>query len=328
MAQTDMSRLKPRSVEFARLWRHSIGFYGVWLIHIGRHTGLFEVLAAGPISAIELTSATKMHPPAVWAWCSAAVSYGIVGEKRGKLYLKPEIKAMLLDRKSPNYLGGQFSYLALRSLEYGAFGKLFSSGRTSGTSSSLDAIDQATDWDHFAFISAVRRDKKLQRQLSRGCRFLDVGCGTGSLLAKMHATYPKSSFVGIDPSVKAVAMAHKVAKSIRIVRQAGESMSFENEFEIVYLGESLYAAGDKQKVLSNCMRALKPQGTIAILEGLLPESNLHSDDNRLILGMQLDNALQGYSFLTRKEVVSLLKGFSEVRFEELGGSVFLVTASK
>jgi len=320
--------LKTRSDDFARLWGYSIGFLGVWLIHIGRQTGLLEVLATGPMSTNQLISATKMHPPAIWAWCSAAVSYGIVGEMRGRLYLKPGMKAMLLERKSPDYLGGQFSYLALRSLEYGAFGKLFRSGRTRGMSSTLDAIEQATDWDHFAFISAVRRDKKLQQQLSRGCRFLDVGCGTGSLLAKMHAVYSNSSFVGIDPSKKAVAMARKVAKSIRIARQAGESMRFENEFDIVYLGESLYAARDKQKVVSNCRHALKPNGTIAILEGLLPESNFHSDDNQLILGMQLDYALQGYSFMTRKEVITLLKGFSGVQFEDLGGSVFLVTASK
>ena len=105
-------------------------------------------------------------------------------------------------------------------------------------------------------------------------------------------------------------------------------MTFENEFDIVYLGESLYAARDKQKVVSNCYRALKKGGTMVVVEGLLPESNLQSDDNRLIMGMQLDFALQGYRFMTTREVTRLLEKFPRVRFEDLGGSVCLVTATK
>jgi ubiquinone/menaquinone biosynthesis C-methylase UbiE len=330
MAQVELPRLKARSADFARLWGYSVGFCGIWLAHLGRQTGLLERIAGRPASVNQLAFSAKMHPPAVQAWCSAAVAYGLVSEKGGKMHLRPEMQAMLLDRKNPDYLGGQFSYLALRSLEYGAFEDLFRMGRTRGMSSSLDAIEQATDWEHYAFLAAVRRDKKLRQLLSRGCRLLDIGCGTGSLLAKMHEEYPKSSFVGIDPSGRAVASARRIArgKPIKITKQAGESMTFKGEFDIVYLGESLYAARDKQKVVSNCWRALKNGGTIAIVEGLLPESNLQSSDNMLIMGMQLDFALQGYRFMTKREVAKLLAKFSRACIEDLGGSVYLVTATK
>jgi ubiquinone/menaquinone biosynthesis C-methylase UbiE len=319
--------LKARPAGFAKLWGYSVGFYGVWLIHVGRETGLLEKLA-NPISPRQLASALAMHLPAVHAWCSAAVSYGLVGKKNGRLYLKPRIKALLLDKKNPHYLGGQFSYLALRSLEYGHLADLFRSGRTREMSSTLRAIEQATDWDHYALLASIRRNKKLHMLLTNGCKMLDVGCGTGTLLGKIKATYPKSWFTGIDPSEKAVAIARKNVNQITIIQQAGESMSFESEFDLIYLGESLYAAKDKQKVMSNCQRALKRGGTIAIVEGLLPESNLQSDDNRLIMGMQLDFALQGHSFMTRKEMEKLLGNFSKVHFEELGGAVYLVTATK
>jgi len=322
--------LKARSVDFAKLWEYSVGFYGVWLVHLGRQTGLFETLASSPMSITELVSVTKTYPSAVQAWCSAAIAYGLIIEKKGKVYLKPGMRAMLLDKKNPNYLGGQFSYLALRSLEYSAFEGLFRYGKTHEMSSNINAIEQATDWEHYAFIARVRRDRKLDQLLSRGCKLLDVGCGTGSLLAKMHDVYNKSSFVGIDPSGKAVARARSIAKnkSIKIIKQAGELMTFENEFDIVYLGESLYAARDKQRVISNCLSALKNGGTIAIVEGLLPESNLRTDDDRLIMGMELDFALQGYRFMTKKQVAKLLEKFSRVRFEDLGGSVYLVTATR
>ncbi len=241
------------------------------------------------------------------------------------------MKRILVDKTSPDYLGGQFSYLALRSLEYGAFEELFKSGETRKKMSTLGAIEQATDWDHHAFLAAVRRHRKLHQILSKGCRLLDVGCGTGSMLAKVNKEYPKSSLVGIDPSGRAVATARQIAhgKSISLIKLAGESMKFANEFEIVYLGESLYATKDKERVLSNCWRALKKGGTIAIVEGLLPNSNFQDCSGRLIMGMQLDFALQGHKFMNKKEVTRLLNtGFSKADFKHLGGNVYLVSAMK
>ena len=82
--------------------------------------------------------------------------------------------------------------------------------------------------------------------------------------------------------------------------------------------------------MSNCYRVLKRGGTIAIVEGLMPPKRDDDDEHRLIMGMQLDFALQGHKFMTRSEVAGLLKdaGFSKPRFADLGGSVYLVTAIK
>ena len=46
--------------------------------------------------------------------------------------------------------------------------------------------------------------------------------------------------------------------------------------------------------------------------------------------MQLDFALQGYSFMTKEEIGTLLRnaGFSKVAFSDFGGSLFLVSAWK
>jgi ubiquinone/menaquinone biosynthesis C-methylase UbiE len=323
--------LKNRSGDFARLWQYSVGFYGVWIAHIGRQMKLFNHIAAGPMSIEELIINTKLYPPAVRAWCSAAQSYRLITASKDKIRLKKQMKRMLIDKTSPDYLGGQFSYLALRSLEYRAFEELFKAGKTRKKMSTLSAIEQATDWDHYAVLAAVRHHRKLHQMLSKGCRLLDVGCGTGSMLVKIHNEYPNSSLVGIDPSGKAVAMARKIAngKPISLIKLAGESMKFANEFEVVYLGESLYATKDKEGVLSNCRRALKKDGTIAIVEGLLPKSKFHGYSSRLIMGMQLDFALQGHKFMNKKDLVRLLnKGFSRAHFNNLGGNVYLVTATK
>jgi ubiquinone/menaquinone biosynthesis C-methylase UbiE len=323
--------MKRRSNDFAKLWQYSVGFYGVWIAHIGRQMKLFDYLATRSMSLDELIIASRLYPAAVRAWCSAAQSYRFITVRNGKLHLKKEMRWMLIDKESPTYLGGQFSYLALRSLEYNGFDQLFKFGKTRRSMSTLSAVEQATEWDHHAFISAVRRDKKLHRLLSEGCRVLDVGCGTGRMLAKIHAEYPRSSLVGLDPSARCVSIASQIAggKAITLMKGSGESMRFANEFEMVLLCESLYAIEDKERALLNCWRALKDYGTIVIIEGLLPKSNICETSSCLITGMQLDFALQGHSFMKKKDIVLLLKKtFSKMQFKDLGGNVYLVMATK
>lgn len=326
-----MPAWKARSAEFKKLWNYSVGFYGVWVAHVGRRAGLFEAIAKRPISAADLAAQAKLDPKAVEAWCSSAVALGFLKQRKNKVHISARMKQALLDKKSTNYLGGQFSYLALRSLEYGALEDLLRTGRTREMASAFEAIAEATDWDHHAFLSAIKRDKnrKLHVLLSKGCRVLDVGCGTGTFIEKLYGIYPQSSFVGVEPSEAAHrAMEVAAGKPVEILRETGEAMTFADEFDLVYLGESLYAAKDKQAIVSNCHRALKKGGAIAIVEGLLPDKV--NDESRLIMGMQVDFALQGYRFMTQKEVASLLRnaGFSKASFEDFGGSLYLVTAQK
>lgn len=324
--------MKSRSAEFRRLWGYSVGFYGVWVAHIGRQTGLFDRLSKGTLSAKALASSTGLYVPAVQAWASAAESYGFVTKSDGKLELAPRVAELLLDRSHPDYLGGQIAYLALRSLEFGKLGDLFKHGVTHPIVSNFEAIEEATHWDHFAFLNAIRRNKSLDLLLRKGCRFLDVGCGTGTLIAKVLDEYPKTNFVGIDASRKAIGQARKLLRgtTARLDVMEAEAMAFSNEFDIAYLGESLYSTQNKQKATDNCFSALKKKGIIAVIEGLLPTSGIRTDENKLIMGMQLDFALQGQRFLTSKEIQSILKksGFRNVQLKALGGAVYLITARK
>lgn len=323
-----MAGWNSRPKEFKQLWGYSIGFYAVWIAHIGRKTGLFETIGKGPLSSDELADQKGYDKKAVRAWCSAAGSVGFLKTRGMKFYLPARMKVILLDKENPLYLGGQFSYVALRSLEYGGLDELIKNGKTRAMVSSFEAIVEATDWDHNVFLSIIKCDK-LHEVLSKGCKVLDIGCGTGSFIEKMLQAYPHSSFTGVEPSEAAYAAMEKTTgRPVKILRLKGEDMTFEDEFELVYLGESLYASTDKQTIALNSFRALKKKGSIAIVEGLLPLRINH--ERRLIMGMQLDFALQGHNFMTRKEVTHILKqaGFTRLTFTNLGGALYLVMAKK
>jgi hypothetical protein len=70
---------------------------------------------------------------------------------------------------------------------------------------------------------------------------------------------------------------------------------------------------DKQRALRNyCYKTLGKGDTIAILEGLLYDNNnnrsrISEENNRLVMTMQLDFVLQGHQFLTKKQLINLLK---------------------
>jgi ubiquinone/menaquinone biosynthesis C-methylase UbiE len=304
-------------------------------MHLGKRNGLFRAIASsdGPISLLALSERTKLFLPAVKAWCSAAVCLGYLDEKDGKLALPKAIKELVLDEKSPNYVAGQLTYSALRSLEYGSFDELFTLGKSKPPSSqnTIKAFEEVTSWDHHAFLNAVKtRNKRLHGQLLRGCKILDVGCGAGRFMQRLYAAYPLSETTGIDLYADEITKA--VDSRMKIMRSSGETMKFLDEFDLVYLGESLYLMEDKQQAIRNCYRALRKGGTIAILEGLLSEKDgcATSRESKMVMTMQLDFVLQGHEFMTKSQITTLLMlaGFKKISFYNLGAAFHLAMARK
>src|SRR5262249_11714235 len=143
------------SREFRRLWGYSVGFLAVWIVYIGLRQGLFEAIAAKRFDRRSLAEELKLFFPAVDSWCSAAIGLDLVNEKQS-LAISPKMKDILLDTQSAENIGGMYSYLALKSLQYGKLDGLFRMGRTVSLDESYEAIDCATEWDHAAFVRSLR----------------------------------------------------------------------------------------------------------------------------------------------------------------------------
>ena len=324
------------------------GFYAVWMVYLGKKTGLFGLIASnkGPIAPSDLAKKSGLFALGVEGWCSTAVCLGYLSEKNGRVSLSPEVREVVLDEHSPYYAAGQFAYSALRSLEYEAFDELFASGKPKYPSSpkAIEAIEEATAWDHYSLLrSLIIKNKKIHALLSKGCKVLDVGCGVGKFMQRAKAVYPRSVFVGIDLYANEVTAAMRSKRKptsrteekehdIAILYNSAETMTFEEEYDVLYLGETLYLIDDKRKGLTNCYRALKKRGSIVILEGLRTDVDgcRICEQDKTVMAMQLDFVLQGHPFMRKKELMALLKetGFRNIKFSHLGASFFLVTADK
>jgi len=202
----------------------------------------------------------------------------------------------------------------------------------------LEAFAEATRFDHTAFLEfLLPRAPTLRRAFESGCEVLDVGCGAGSWELRVAPEFPKATFLGIDPNPAAVRLAQgeaarrKLEARVKFVVGNGETMQFEERFDVAYLGEMLCAGNDPRRVLEKCRRALRPGGFLVVCEGLV-ETGKSPDaaGNDMVLPMQLEFTLQPARFLGTQELRGLLRttGFKRAQFVGVGGGLFFALARR
>jgi SAM-dependent methyltransferase/methyltransferase-like protein len=110
------------------------------------------------------------------------------------------------------------------------------------------------------------------------CRVLELGCGTGSNLVPMAATFPESEFVGIDLAARPVAQGSQMVgdlglRNIRLVH--GNVTSIGNdwgEFDYI-IAHGLFSwvpADVREHVLKLCRERLAPHGIAFISYNAFP----------------------------------------------------------
>lgn len=314
----------------------SSGFFAVWIIHLGRRYSLFDAVGSHPGSARELSDTLRLSEAPVELWCDAAATFGLL-EKKGRSYSMPRrMRQMLVREQNVDFVGGHFSYLALRSLDFDKFDDLFGFKQEPRLPHKTEAFIEGTRWDHTAFFKIIlHKLPQLRRSLERGADILDLGCGSGSWSLKVAERFPNSTIKGIDPDNEAIVMAHKTAVAaglndrVRFETARGEALDFDQLFQLVYVGEVLYLVADRLRFLRNCHRALEDGGWIVLVEGLTSKS-MSALDARLLSTYRLDYAQQGGRLLDQSEVAKLLTkaGFSRPSFINVGGGLWFVVARK
>jgi len=320
-------------------WESLIGFWRVWVIHLGRRYGIFRVLseARNPLSSGEIARSLSLNPHAVDAWLESAHALKVVKKTSCGYSLPSPLTTLLVDDENPKFMGGLVSYYALRSLDFDAFDALFTGETRYDTHNShlTEAFVEGTKWDHTVFLKILLpKLPTLRRTLNAGSRVLDLGCGAGGWIAKVAPHFPKSHFTGVDLDERSIQEARERCRHIPNVGFApgkAEELDFEEEFELIYLGEVLYVIRDKQSVMNACYRALKPNGYIVVCEAVSdPSGNTWRDENTLVRGALLDYMAQGGRTLERREISQLLvsAGFTKPREHNMHGGLYFFVSRK
>ena len=102
-----------------------------------------------------------------------------------------------------------------------------------------------------------------------GWRVLDAGCGTGHKVAGLARAYPRAHFVGLELSGASAAVARRLAEThqlpnLEVLQGDILAARFEEPFDVVQAFGVLHHLEDPQRGLDNLVRALKPDGVLAI----------------------------------------------------------------
>ena len=99
-----------------------------------------------------------------------------------------------------------------------------------------------------------------------GCRWLDVGCGTGALAQTILALATPDEVVGIDTSPAYVAFARERVNYQRVRFEVGDAQALQAAsatFDAVVSGLVLNFVPEPEKAASEMVRAARPGGTVA-----------------------------------------------------------------
>ncbi len=108
------------------------GFYRTWHVFAGLELGLFAALrAAGDagLTAGELAERTGVEPALAARWTWGADAHALVEIADGRIRVPADVASILLDADRREYLGGQFQFAAVGSLDFDRLADVFRTGR-------------------------------------------------------------------------------------------------------------------------------------------------------------------------------------------------------
>jgi tRNA (cmo5U34)-methyltransferase len=113
-------------------------------------------------------------------------------------------------------------------------------------------------------------------------KWLDTGCGTGTLTVRLLPLFPKTTFVLADPTPEMLAAAKEKIKSENVTFVSGSSQELEcedNTFDVItaILSHHYLSKTEKKKAIANCFRMLKPGGVFVYFEHIRPYSEKGRD---------------------------------------------------
>jgi ubiquinone/menaquinone biosynthesis C-methylase UbiE len=118
-------------------------------------------------------------------------------------------------------------------------------------------------------------------KLEAGAKVADIGCGHGASTVIMAQSFPDSRFVGFDYHAPSVTVATQRAEEGGVSGRArffqGTAKSFPgDDYDLVCYFDCLHDMGDPVGAARHAYDALKPDGTVLLVE---PFANDSLDDN-------------------------------------------------
>jgi len=149
------------------------------------------------------------------------------------------------------------------------------SPRHDARTTASELLASLPDW--FSLVGAPERSCVFEIlelvQLEAGTHLLDIGCGSGHLLATAASREPSAVLAGVDPDLDAIEVARSKMRHapsrVGLYRTRAESLPFESDaFDVVTATMVVrgLARATRTAALAECRRVLMPGGRLVVAE--------------------------------------------------------------
>ncbi len=285
----------------ARLVAHKTGELTSLMTHLGIRLGLFESMQSGETVDVDaLAAATGLHRRWVLEWLRQQAGAGIVEFVDEACFrLAPETADLLLNPERTDYMGWLF-YPPMGGDKVDRLADAFRTGLGMTWDDHGEAgaqmVATSTGAAHRLLASEVipLLDGVAQK-LERGATAIDVGCGSGVAVTELAKAFPRSRFVGIDPSPTALERARQLAKeagldNLELRVATAEELEEVNHYDFAMVLDCMHDMTHPQEAARAIRRVLQDDGSWLVkdvrCESTL-EANLEHPMGALLYGISV-----------------------------------------
>lgn len=251
---------------------------------LGDELGLYRAMAdSQPTTPEALAAKTGCHPRLVREWLNTQAASGYMTHDKG-LFVLPEEQAMTLALEdSPAYMAGGAAVIAAL---FHDKDKLVAAMRGDGGLAWGDhhpCMFSGTErffrpgYRTFLVAEWLPALEGVVAKLQAGAKVADVGCGHGASTLVMAQAFPASTFVGYDYHGPSITTANERAREAGLAERVSFQQASAKDYpghdhDLVCFFDCLHDMGDPVGAARHAYRALKPDGTVMLVEPYAEDS--------------------------------------------------------
>lgn len=260
---------------------------------LGEELGLYRAMAdSQPITPETLADRTGCNARLLREWLSAHAASGYMEHKDGQFRLPEEQALALAIEDSPVYVAGGASVVAAL---FHDKDKLVTAMRGNGALSWGDHHPCMFNGTERFFRPGYRAHLIAEwlpaldgvvEKLKAGAKVADIGCGHGASTVIMAQAFPASRFVGVDFHAPSISTAKQRAQEGGVADRTsfiqGTAKDYpDNDYDLICYFDCLHDMGDPVGAARHASRALKPDGSVLLVE---PFANDTLEENMTPVG--------------------------------------------
>ena len=254
------------------------GAFSVPLVQIGESLGLYQTLSEnGPLTSGELAARTGLKERYLREWLSAqaASNYITFEPTTEKFSMTPEQSFVFANQGSPFYLAPAFGSAAAFQQNIPLVKDPFRTGDGVAWGDQSQCLSCAVarffrpGYENHLVQSWLPALDGVVGKLEQGGEVADVGCGHGISTMIMARAFPKSKVHGFDFHEKSIEEARLHAKEHKVSNvdfQTREAKDLPGKYDLITMFDCLHDMGDPVGALKHVRAALKPDGSVMIVE--------------------------------------------------------------